>query len=122
MRSAYRLNLTGPGAIWAPSALLVLALLVFAFAPMRPVASAQPKAANIAVGTSANMIFAAGITKDSVPPTGSGVAPGQVIVYNITASNGVASCNHATRTRVRAMKTYEMRVDFVMDYAHYPTR
>ena len=41
MRSAYRLNLTGPGAIWAPSALLVLAGLVFAFAPMRPVAAAR---------------------------------------------------------------------------------
>ncbi len=127
MRTTHKLNLTSARAIMATTALFVLAGLVFAFAPMRPVAAArqalasrvsaspvtkrilsfapasmrraikkqpvQPeadKAAGVSMASAA-MFAPVTITKDAVPPTGSAVGQGQVIVYNIQATNGASS-------------------------------
>jgi len=127
MRTTHKLHLTSARAIWAAVALFVLAGLVFAFAPMRPVAAArqalasrvnasptaarilsiapasvrraiktaataQPKAANAAITSAANMMFApVTITKDASPASGSAVGQGQVIAYTIQATNGASS-------------------------------
>ena len=58
MRTTHKLNLTTARAIWAASVLFVLAGLVFAFAPMQPVAAArQSLAARVNASPTANKIL-----------------------------------------------------------------
>ncbi|HMV84975.1 MAG TPA: isopeptide-forming domain-containing fimbrial protein [Blastocatellia bacterium] len=58
MRTTHKLNLTSVRAVWAASALIVLAGLVFAFAPMKPVAAArQALAARVNASPTAEKIL-----------------------------------------------------------------
>ncbi len=76
----------------SPTAERILSLAPASVRRAIKTATAQPKAANVAVGTAANRMFApVTITKDASPASGSAVGQGQVIAYNIQATNGASS-------------------------------